>query len=309
MQTKKYALVSVGELLIDFIGAEIATSIIDTEKYNRFQGGSPANMAANMARLGGKVALVSCVGDDNLGKFMVAEIAKTNIDTNYIAINTDEPTSIVVVSRTKGTPDFIAYRTADKMIEANHIPDDLLANSSFFHTTCFALSKNPAQSTIVEAAQRAITFGCKVSIDCNFHPKIWPNRAEAWLVLTDYCKAGAFVKLSDDDAERLYGEVVNSEKIISDFHFMGAELVCLTLGAKGCIISYENGTKTCEILPKQIEVKDATGAGDAFWSGFLTAYIAGISIPLCGEAGSKMAAIKLAHFGPLGNFVDKALLY
>lgn len=306
---KKYALLSAGELLIDLLGTEITQSLIDATQYKKIQGGSPANLAANMARLGSNVALISCVGNDNLGAFLKDEIAKTGIDTSHIAVSEAQPTSIVVVSRTKGTPDFVAYRTADRMLQPHHIPDELLAQASIFHTTCFALSQEPAQSTLVDAAQRAYTQGCKTSMDANYAPSIWPNRQEAWNVISAYCKNGALVKISEDDAERLYGKKVDNEQIIKDIHNMGAELVCLTLGGDGSLISYEYGAKQYRLLGKKIEVVDATGAGDAFWSGFLTAYTDAKDIVTCAHAGMNMAAKKLTTQGPLPAKVEREILY
>lgn len=306
---KKYTLLSVGELLIDFIGAETTDSLLQAVDFQRFQGGSPANMAANMARLGGKVALVSAVGADNLGKFLKEEIAKTGIDISYVVECEIQPTTLVIVSKTAGTPDFIAYRMADKMLETKHLPDSLLADSSFFHTTCFALSQEPAQSTIVDAAQRASKLGCQVSIDCNYAPSIWPDRKQAWQVIGKYCSANAFVKLSEDDAERLYSYKVDNEQIINDFHQMGASLVCLTLGGEGAIVSYNGGENSFRLYGQPVKVVDATGAGDAFWSGFLTAYLDGKSIPESAEAATKMAILKLGHLGPLPGKVDKGLIY
>jgi sugar/nucleoside kinase (ribokinase family) len=307
--SKKYALLSVGELLIDFISTEKTESLLQATDFHRFQGGSPANMASNMARLGGNVALVSAVGNDNLGVFLKEEIAKTGIDISHIVNCESQPTSIVLVSKTSATPDFIAYRTADRMLEIKHLPDSLLAETDIFHTTCFALSQEPAQSTIVAAAQKANSFGAKVTIDCNYAPSIWPDRKQAWQIIGKYCSANAFVKLSEDDAERLYSYKVENEQVIHDLHEMGAELVCLTLGGDGAIISYNFGQNIYRIFGQPIKVVDATGAGDAFWSGFMTAYLDGKTIPECGEAATKMAVLKLGHLGPLPAKVDKAILY
>ncbi len=305
---KKYALLSAGELLVDLIGTELAENILHTSAFERFQGGSPANMAANMARLGQPVALISCVGNDNLGVFLKEEVAKTGIDVSHIALDPLLPTSIVVVSRTKGTPDFIAYRTADRMLLPAHIGDELLAESAIFHTTCFALSQQPAQSTLVDAARRANALGCKVSIDCNYAPQIWPDRQQAWQIISAYCSQNALVKLSEDDAERIYGYVVDEEKILSDFHAMGADLICLTKGGDGSVISYNQGKDRIFVGVKPIDVIDATGAGDAYWAGFLTAYTQGASPDVCAEAGANLAALKLVTKGPLPAKVDKAVL-
>ncbi|MFD2933206.1 carbohydrate kinase family protein [Spirosoma flavum] len=306
---RPYALLSVGELLADFIGHHVTNSLLDAQDFRRYQGGSPANMATNMARLGNKAALVSCVGNDNIGKYLIRQVEESGVDTQFITSDPLEPTSIVLVSRTAGTPDFVAYRHADCQLTPDQLPDSLLAQAQLFHTTCFALSRQPAQNTIVDAAKRAKAAGCQVTIDTNYAPSIWPDRQQAWRVLTDYCSAGALVKISEDDAERLYGEVQTPERILSDFHQMGASVICLTLGPNGSIVSYQEGEKQTHVPGKKIDVVDVTGAGDAYWAGFLTAYLDGHAPESCAQAGAALAKMKLTRQGPLPDKVDRKLLY
>ncbi|RFS15493.1 carbohydrate kinase family protein [Emticicia sp. C21] len=309
MTKRKYALLAVGELLADFIGTELADNLLTTERFQRFQGGSPSNLAANMARLGNNTAIVSCVGNDNLGTYLIDKVKETGVDTKYIVIDELTPTTIVVVSRSKGTPDFIAYREADRMIQSAHISDDLLKDVSVFHTTCFALSRNPAQESIVEAAGRAAKLKCQLSIDLNYAPQIWPDRINAHEVVKAYVANGAFVKMSEDDAVRFYGKSVEPDEAIADFHTWGAKLICFTLGSKGSIVSGNQGRSRVLVEGKKIDVKDTTGAGDSYWAGFLTAYLDGFTPEICAKAGANIAALKLSTLGPLPAKVDKALLY
>ncbi len=306
---RPYALLSVGELLADFIGHHVSNSLLDAQDFRRYQGGSPANMATNMARLGNKTALVACVGNDNIGNYLIRQIEESGVDSQFITSDPLEPTSIVLVSRTAGTPDFVAYRHADCLLTPDQLPDSLLAQVQLFHTTCFALSRQPAQDTIVDAAKRAKAAGCQVTIDTNYAPSIWPDRQQAWRVLADYCSAGALVKISEDDAERLYGEPQTPERILGDFHQMGASVICLTLGPNGSIVSYEDGKKKTHIPGKKIDVVDVTGAGDAYWAGFLTAYLDGHTPESCAQAGAILAKMKLTRQGPLPDKVDRQLLY
>jgi sugar/nucleoside kinase (ribokinase family) len=307
--TRPYALLSVGELLADFIGHHVSSSLFDAPDFRRYQGGSPANMAANMARLGCSTALAACVGNDNIGRYLVQQVAEAGVDTQHIVTDPLAPTSIVIVSRTSGTPDFIAYRTADCQIKTSQLPDSLLAQATIFHTTCFALSRQPAQSAIVDAARRAQAAGCQVSIDANYAPSIWPDRNYARRIISDYCSAGAFVKISEDDAARIYGAPQPIEKILADFHAMGASLICLTLGAEGSLVSYENGNKQVRIPGQKLDVIDATGAGDAYWAGFLTAYIDGHTPEQCARSGAALARMKLTRLGPLPAKVDRQSIY
>lgn len=307
--TRPYALLAVGELLVDFISHHVSDSLLDAQDFRRYQGGSPANMGANMARLGNRTAVVACVGNDNLGRFLVRQVSEAGVDTQYIAVDSLAPTSCVVVSRTARTPDFIAYRTADCHISPDQIPDSLLAQVQIFHTTCFALSRQPAQGTIVEAARRAQEAGCQVSIDANYAPSIWPDRDEAWRILGEFFKTGALVKVSEDDVTRLYGSPQPTETVLRDLHGMGVSLVCMTLGADGSLVSYEGGRKQARVPGRKIDVVDATGAGDAYWAGFLTAFLDGYAPANCAEAGAIMAKLKLTRQGPLPPKVDRALLY
>lgn len=308
-QNRLYDLLAVGELLVDLIGHELADDLRQTRDFHRFQGGSPANLAANMARLGNRAALVACVGTDNLGVYLKDRVAEAGVETRFIATDPTAPTSVVVVSRTRGTPDFIAYREADCWIKPEHLPGELLKNAAVFHTTCFALSRQPAQDALVDAARRAAEAGCLVSIDANYAPAIWPDREQAQRVLEQYCSARALVKLSDDDAARLLGVQQPPEQIVHHFHNMGAQLVCLTLGAEGSLVSYENGNRKVRVAGRKIEVIDATGAGDAYWAGFLTAWLDGHDPAGCARAGATLAEKKITRQGPLPSGLSKEELY
>lgn len=307
--SRPYALLSVGELLADLVGNNLSTSLLDTRDFHRYQGGSPANMAANMARLGNHTALVATVGNDNLGVYLKQKVAEAGVDAQFITTDPLAPSSIVLVSRTKGTPDFIAYRTADSQIKPEHLPDSLLQQAHIFHTTCFALSRQPAQGAIVDAAKRASAVGCQVSIDANYAPSIWPDRHYARRILAEYCAAGAFVKLSEDDAERLYGGPRTHDQLIGDFHQMGASLVCLTLGAEGSLVSSDYGTQRVQLPGQPVDVVDATGAGDAYWAGFLTAYLDKKTPEQCAQAGANLAILKLTRQGPLPTGIERDELY
>lgn len=306
--SKIYDLLSVGELLADLLGTEFTENLSDTTNFRRLQGGSPANLAANMARLGGKTALVSCVGNENLGSFLIEEVAKTGVDVRHIVKDSFEPSSIVLVSRTTGTPDFIPYRAADKMLLPEHFPDELLKQTRIFHTTCWPLSMSPASETVLDAAKRAAKLGAILSLDFNYAPRIWPDKAHATSVLEAYCSYGAFIKLSDDDAQRFFGEL-STDAVIDLLLAKGAKLVCLTLGAKGSIITTFSSSERHFVPTKPLKVVDATGAGDSYWAGFLTAYLDGKTPEVCGNAGVNLAALKLTTVGPLPDVVDKTLLY
>ncbi|WP_035335628.1 sugar kinase [Dokdonia sp. PRO95] len=302
-------IICVGEVLIDFIGHQKEVRIDQTRDYHRYLGGSPTNVAMNLARLGMNVKLAATRGDDGLGLYIEEKLAENGVQTDLVRTDAQNPTSVIFVSKTTGTPDFIPYRYADTKITEDQIPDELIEKTSIFHTTAFALSKNPARKTILDKAKKAFEAGCTLSIDLNYSPRIFPKREKAMETFRKYCSYNPLVKISEDDMERLFGERKSHDEIFDFFHNdFGVELVCLTLGSDGVKLSRKRKNKSQEVIElpaARVEnILDATGAGDAFWSGFLFAYIKEYEIKRCLKVALSLAAIKLQHVGRLPQNVD-----
>lgn len=295
--------------MIDFIGHEVNTSINRTKDYHRFLGGSPTNVAVNASRLGLNAVLVASCGQDGLGDYAIRKLKSNRVNTNYIEKSETVPTSVIFVSKSTDTPDFIPYRQADCEIFPHQLPDAVIADAKVFHTTCFALSKNPARQTILNRAQKAKSLGLQLSIDVNFSERIWPDREEAKRVLKQYVANDPLVKLSEDDCYRLFAAVKSEEYIFDYFHGLGASTICLTKGKEGVVVSDVNQGLFFQKAMPIAEVKDTTGAGDAFWTGFLYAQLHGRSLEETITLAQKLAAIKLQNVGRLPDNINiKALL-
>lgn len=293
--------------MIDFISTDFAENLDEATHFKRLPGGSPANLCMNMARLGNRVSLAATVGNDDMGHFLFRYVESHGVDVHPL-YRVDLPTTLILVTRSQQVSNFEAYRGADNQITSEQFPEHLLQDISIFHTTCFGMSLEPARSTIYTAAQKAHARGCQLSIDANYAAKIWPNRAQAQDMLAGYVGMGAIVKISEIDWERLYdqplGDPANAAR---HFLSLGARAVCVTLGAEGCLVA--SPAESHFLGTRPVEVKDTTGAGDAFWSGFLTAWLEGHGLLACARAGRRMAELKLAHFGPLPQRVERSLIF
>jgi len=287
-----------GEVIIDFIGDELS-NIENTKNFQRFLGGSPTNVAVNATRLGLNVALVATGGNDGLGDFIVESLESNKVNTTYFRKSTTHPSSVIFVSKSKETPEFIPFRHADCEILEEQFPDELLANAKIFHTTCFALSKQPARTTILNSAKKAKDLGLQLSIDINFSEKIWDSRTEAYATLVEYLALDPLVKLSDDDCFRLFEETKSDEFIFDYFHNLGVSTVCLTKGKDGVKLSDKNQGIFFQKALQLEEIKDVTGAGDAFWAGFLFAILRNKKFEECITIAQKLASIKLQNIGSL----------
>lgn len=301
---KNIDILCVGEVLVDFIGHQSGVLINNTRDYHRYLGGSPANVAMNSARLGLKSVMVATVGDDGFGEYIFERLNEVGVNTNHIKKISDKPTSVIFVSRTDSTPEFIPFRESDSYITPDQISTDLLSKSKIYHTTCFALSKNPAQATILKKAKEAFNLACKLSIDVNYAKKLWNSQEEALTVIKAYCKFNPIVKISEDDMLRLFEQKLPHEDIFNFFHAEGVDTVCLTLGSQGVKLS-QKGKAVIQLPAIKIDVvQDATGAGDAFWSGFLFAYIKDKPVEKCLEVALKLAALKLQNVGRLPDNIN-----
>ncbi|WP_396168409.1 carbohydrate kinase family protein [Flavobacterium sp.] len=301
---KSIDILSIGEVLIDFIGHEVNTSINRTKDYHRFLGGSPTNVAVNASRLGLKSVLVASCGQDGLGDYIIRKLKANKVNTAQIGKSDTLPTSVIFVSKSTETPDFIPYRQADCEIYEEQLPDAVLAEAKIFHTTCFALSKNPARTTILNRAKRAKELGLQLSIDINFSERIWPNREEAKQVIKEYLSYDPLVKLSEDDCYRLFAVVKSEEFIFDYFHVLGATTICLTKGKNGVVVSdVKEGLLFQKAIPLE-EIKDTTGAGDAFWTGFLYAQLHEYDLNTSITIAQKLAAIKLQNVGRLPDNLE-----
>lgn len=302
-----FDILATGELLIDFISTDFIENLDEASNFKRIPGGSPANLSMNMARLGNRACLVASVGNDDMGFYLSRYVESQGVDIRHLH-RTEQPTTLILVTRSQQVSNFEAYRGADSHISGEQFPERLLQEVSIFHTTCFGLSREPARTNILSAAELAYAHGAQLSLDVNYAAKIWPDRLTAQRTVEKYASWKAVIKISEVDWERLYGHPLDKpEEPIGHFLALGAHAVCVTLGEKGCYVGA--GQESYFVEARKVEVKDTTGAGDAFWSGFLTAWLDGFELQTCALAGRQMAELKLKHFGPLPSKVDRQLLF
>jgi len=173
-------IIAVGELLLDLISTEYTEDFRSADRYQRLPGGSPANLAMNLARLGRAAGLVATVGKDDAGQLLIDAARTAGVDVRNVARH-DDPTTLILVTKSKAVSDFEPYRMADRQISPAQLPGDYLTDARILHSTAFALSKEPARSTILKAMERAAAQGVRLSVDFNYADKIWGGDIQAGL--------------------------------------------------------------------------------------------------------------------------------
>lgn len=296
--TKHYDLVAIGESVIDLISEEVTDNLGETNRYRLYVGGQVTNLAANVAGLGKQVALATCWGVDGLGLHLRKELSSKGVDLRFIQETHKAATTTAVISRNSETPDFIIHRGADAHLSFSQPLFEIIKQSKVIHTSAFALSRDPARSTIFNLLAEAKIQNKTISLDPNYHPGIWPDTPDFIDLLKLAFQYATITKPSIDDCRRLLGEGKTPHKYAEIFKSLGAEIVIITMGKEGVFLSDQEG-ECFLVQPSQVKVADVTGAGDAFWSGLITGILEGHSMLEAVLAGQVVAEIKLIRLGPI----------
>lgn len=298
---------AIGETVVDMISDEEVKRLRDARSFQQYQGGSPANLAVYVAKLGKRSALVSKTGDDAFGRFLKAELAQAGVITDALIMDPNLHTTTIFMTRTPGTAESLALRHADYHLSPDDVDPEMVRRARIVHASTFALAREPARSAIARAFRLAHDAGKLISLDPNYNPPIWPDREEALSVLKELFRYVSLTKPSLDDAQRLFGPGETPETYIEHYHDMGPALVVFTMGDQGTLLSQSDGM--IHIPAPQVDVVDATGAGDAFWAGFLTALLDGHTPERCVRFGREITKDTLTTVGQPSGRIDREKIY
>jgi fructokinase len=163
-------LLTIGETLVDFISIEETDWLRNAYTFRKYQGGSSANMAVYVAKLGGKSAIVSKTGIGAMGQFLKAELRRAGVICDYLIMDHRVHTSVVFISRTAKTADFEAFRSGDYRLEPKEVDEEAVKRAKVVHASTFALSREPCRSAVEKAFKLAQKYDKIISLDPNYSP-------------------------------------------------------------------------------------------------------------------------------------------
>ncbi len=280
----------IGELLIDMISTDFVEDLSGAKQFDVFPGGSPANFCRFLNALNVQTHLVASVGNDGMGKILISDLQKKKIDTSNIHIAEGKSTSIILVARSKGTPDFEPYRDADLYLD--RIDNNLIDDAGIVHTSAFALSHDPARTEILNAFKKAFEKNKLISIDWNYAEKIWGANNNAADILELICTYNPLLKMSMDDVERFTKKQLSVSEAKLFLDTLKTKACCLTCGSEG--VWYKSDTSNWQFeAATSVKVVDTTGAGDSFWAGFVCEYLKSENMTNSVKSGIAIAAKKI----------------
>ena len=256
-------ILSIGEILADMIGEKAESGML----FKSFCGGAPFNVAVNAKNAGAKVGFVGRVGNDPVGRFLIQEAKKANLDSLDIQVDEVRNTTLAFVTLTDGERDFAFYRhdTADFNTDISAIEWNKYNNLNIVHLGSLMLSEKVGRKFAKSIAKKTKAMGKILSFDVNFRKDIYRDFADALKAYKPFVECADIVKFSDDEILDFTGEK-DIEKAVAAI-IKPNKLILVTLGSKGSAYYY-NDVKG--VVPtEKVKPIDTTGAGDAFFGAFL----------------------------------------
>ena len=246
---------AVGEVLIDFIAVEDAL-LKDVKTFEKHAGGAPANVVVGLRRLNVPSALISKVGRDPLGEFLIERLRAEGVDTSYIAYDEERGTGVVFVQLRKAKPEFILYdQVAYFNLRLEDIDLSFMEKADLIHFGGVFLAREPSKTTnlkLMELAKGRVP----ISYDANIRLHLWRGRVEAMVKdMTEAMKLADILKIGDEEKKFLEDHGV-------DFEGFDIKLLTITKGAEGSELIC--GGAKAEAPAYKVQPVDTTGAGDAY---------------------------------------------
>lgn len=315
MPTKTLDVITIGRASVDLYGAQVGGRLEDMASFNKYIGGSPTNMAAGMARLGLKSALITRVGDEHMGRFIREELAREGVDTRGIVTDPARLTALVILGiRDEAQFPLIFYREncADMALCEDDIDEGFIASARAVVATGTHLSHPRTEAAVLKALHLARKSGAQTALDIDYRPNLWGlaghGAGEARFIESAAVTAKLQAHL------HLFDLIVGTEE---EFHIAGgstdtlsalravravssAVLVCKR-GAAGAVAftgdipaSLDHGQSGAGF---PIEVFNVLGAGDGFMSGLTKGWLDGADWPTALKYANACGAFAVSRHG------------
>ncbi|WP_240233232.1 bifunctional 5-dehydro-2-deoxygluconokinase/5-dehydro-2-deoxyphosphogluconate aldolase [Devosia lacusdianchii] len=293
--TKTLDVITIGRASVDLYGQQIGTKLEDIGSFAKSVGGCPTNISVGTARLGLKSALITRVGNEQMGRFIREQLGREGVETRGIATDPDRLTALVLLSvEAEGVSPMIFYRTdcADMALDESNIDEALIASSRSIVVTGTHFSRPNSEAAQKKAIRIAKANGARVAFDIDYRPNLWGlaghdagfERYVASDVVSQKYKsvlADCDLIVGTEEEVLIASGEADLLSALRTIRALSPATIVLKRGPMGCIVydgpipaNLEDG-----IVGKgfPIEVYNVLGAGDAFMSGFLRGWLKGES--------------------------------
>ena len=292
-------LICLGRLGVDLYAQQVGARLEDVSSFAKYLGGSSANIAFGTARLGLKSSMLSRVGDDHMGRFLVESLAREGCDTSGIKVDPERLTAMVLLGlKDRETFPLVFYREncADMALRAEDISETYIASSKALLITGTHFSTDGVYKASIQALDYAEKHNVKRVLDIDYRPVLWglagKADGETRFVASQNVSQHVQTILSRFDlivgTEEEFLIAGGAEDLLTalrNVRRLSAATLVVKLGPQGCTVIHGAIAARLEdgvIYPGvQVQVLNVLGAGDAFMSGFLSGWLEDASDERC----------------------------
>jgi 5-dehydro-2-deoxygluconokinase len=298
-----YDVLAIGRSSIDLYAHEIGCPIADVHSFDAYVGGCPTNVSVGTRRLGLRSALLTAVGDDQVGDFVTAFLDREHVETRFIPRKPGRRTSAVIL--TIQPPDafpltFYRDNCADRALTIDDVARAPVADSRVVFVTGTGLSHEPGRAATLAAAASARAAGVPVVVDIDYRPDQWDSAAAFSEQMRLLLRSATLAVGTEEELAAASGSA-NVEQGTSELLASGMEGLIRKCGARGSTI-FRRNVPPADAAPFPIEVLNVLGAGDAFASGLLYGYLQGWPLERAARMGNACGAIVVTRHG-CANFM------
>ena len=309
-QERRYDLISMGRACIDLYADEVGVPFPQVEHFAAYVGGCPANIAVSAGRLGLRVAMVSAVGEDLPGEFVLRFLAGEGIDTGHISLKPGTRTGAAALAIEP--PDkfpLVYYRdnAADIQLSIDDVLSAPIAEGRVLLVSGTGLSQDPSRCATILALEQARAVGTVTFIDLDlrtdqwYDPRAYGVTVRSALPLLDVVigtedeiKA---VMLEEASQMSVVHSQVSSADVFGDLDEAirrilesGPQVLVVKRGRRGASV-VEKGRPPVDVPGFPVEIYNTLGAGDAFAGGLIYGYVQGWDWYEAARFGNAVGAI------------------
>lgn len=296
-------LLCMGRSSIDLYAHEIGVPIASVKSFDAYVGGCPTNVAVGTRRLGVRSGLLTGVGTDQVGDFVLHFLEREGVDVSAVPRFRERRTSAALL--TIQPPDrfpltFYRDNCADIGLTIDHVRESPATTSTLLFVTGTGLSEDPSRTATLFAAESARAAGNRVILDVDYRSGLWASE-DAFGANVRALARHAHIAIGTEEELRAATNRSNVDDACKRMLETGIELLVLKRGAEGARV-FTPGARSEDVEPFRITVMNVLGAGDAFASGFIYGYLQGWPASKAARLGNATGAIVVTRHG-CANFM------
>lgn len=290
--SEPFDLITIGRISVDLYGQEIGHGLSDPQTFQKAVGGSPTNVAIGAARYGHRTAVVTGVGEDSFGDFILSELRRYKVATDFVIRSSTSKTPIVVAGiKDPDNPELVFYRdknAPDTQIDFSLKLESAVKAAKIFWFTGSTLSTYPLSETVIRLLE---TRPKNVIFDLDFRLPFWQSREEAREKIGSCVKYSSIVIGNLEECRVATGLTDNAtpHELAQAILSMGPTLAIVKAGAGGVLVAH--GSTESMIPGLKITTYCGLGAGDGFGAAIVHGLLSGWPPEECAKFANAAGAL------------------